>query len=332
MKISGTESLAFAVESIVNASDVQDALHQLTCVDEIQQFYLKTLKYRVEDEIPFYYKMLGFKAASKSEPLPVTPKKTELLLFINEMEKIVRGLYTSLRKGNRLFEVMGSLKAAVESDDLGMIEVNSSSLWDEDRTFQGGDHAFRNALAEDSGGDLYKVQEFEKFLLSVVRHQRWFNTLTQRPLSELGQIRKDDILGNPSKVESLWPKGGWYLKVDDSLGLEIVKKYLTPDSFVPLQFPWLSDFLLLMVFDGLHFEAKYSIEQEEPLVRFKTCKDMPLLINNLTLFRNEISARLYDTQELVRRLRQMDVECGYVIPSLVYPLVATQEQKPVSNA
>jgi hypothetical protein len=320
-----------AVESIVSASDEQDALHRLTCIDEVQQFYLKTLKYRVEDEIPFYYKMLGFKAASKSKPLPVTPKKTELLLFINEMEKIVRGLYTSLPKGNRLYEIMQFLKGAVESEDSRMIEVYSNSLWDEDRTLQGGDHTFRKALAEDSGGDLYKVQWFEEFLLSVVRHQRWFNTLTQRPLSELGQIRKDDLLGNPSKVESLWVKGGWYLKVDDSLGLEIVKKYLTPDSFVPLQFPWLSDFLLLMVFDGLLFEAKYSIEQKEPLVRFKTCDDMPLLMNNLTLLRNEISVHVYDTQELVRRLRHMDAECGYVTPSLLYPLVATQEQKPVSN-
>lgn len=303
-------SLDHAVESVVNASKEQDAVHRLTCFDEIQQFYSNTLKYRVEDELPFYYKMLGFKAATKSKPLPVTPKKTELLLFINEMEKIVRCLYTSLPKGTRLYEEMQSLKGAVESEDLSMIEMHSSSLWDDDRTFPGGDHTFRNALAEDSGGDLYKVQWFEEFLLSVVRHQRWFNTLTQRLLSELGQIREDEL---------------------DFLGLEIVKKYLTPDSYASLQFPWLSDFLLLMVFNGLLFEAKYSIEQEEPLVRFKTCDDMPLLINNLTLLRNEISDRLYDTQELVRRLRHMDVEYGYVIPSLVYPLVATQEQKSVSN-
>jgi hypothetical protein len=127
MKISGTQSLAFAVGSIVNASDVQDALHHLTCIDEIQQFYLKTLKYRVEDEIPFYYKMLGFKAASKSKPLPVTPKKTELLLFINEMERLIRKFdLPDHPKGNRLYAEIQFLKGAVESEDLSIVEV-----WDD---------------------------------------------------------------------------------------------------------------------------------------------------------------------------------------------------------
>jgi len=289
-----------AVEIIVNAGDEQEALHLLTCENDIQQFYSKTLKYRVDDEFPFYYKMSGFKAASKSKPLPVTPKKDELLLFVNDLKKIVHGLWpdSDIRppKASRLFEGIASLRAAVELNDLTMIEVYSSHLWDV---------IFREALAELSGGDLFRVQEFEKFLQSVVCHRRWFNTFSQSSI-------------------------GWYVGDDrrlevDSLGLEIVTKYLKPDSYVPLQFPWLSDFLLLMVFDGLIFEAKYSIEQEQPLVRFKTCKDMPILINNLTLLRNEICARHYDAKELVRRLRHMeDVDRSYVMPSLVYPLLELQ--------
>jgi hypothetical protein len=308
------------VEEIVNARDEEDALHWLNCQKDIQHFYFKTLRYRVEDELPFYYKMVGFKTSSKSKPLQVTPKQTELLLFINEMKKIVQELWPDLGakppKAARLFEGIELLQAAVEANDSHLIEMYSICLWDSDRTFEMGEHRFRKALAEVSGADLYKVQLFEKFLLSVVRHRRWFNSLTQSSLDDL----RDDFLHLKGHADLR-------LKEDGFLGLEIVKKYIDPDSYLTLQFPWLSDFLLLMVFDGLLFEAKYSAKQEQPLPRFREHKNMPLLMNNLTLFRDEICARHYDAQELRRRLRHMEDEEGsYVIPSLVYALLATQER------
>jgi|SRR5271156_1302130 len=297
-------ALDLVINSIANARDEQDALHWLTCEDDVQQFYLETLKYRVTDEFPFYYKMLGFKDASKSKPLPVTPKRTELLLFVNELKKIVQELWPDSGaippQAARLLKEITSLQAAVESDDSNAIEYCSSFLWDEDRTSEIGDHRFRKALAELSGADLFRVQLFEKFLLSVVRHRRWFSTLT------------------PSSFDT---------DGDDVMGLEIVRRYLDADSYVPLQFPWLSDFLLVMVFDGLLFAADYSIEQEEPLLRFKALKDMPLLIATLTLFRNEVNTGLYDAHELARRLRHMeDTDCRYVFPSLIYPLLATHSK------
>jgi hypothetical protein len=317
-----------AVEAIVNARDEQDALHRLTCEDDIQQFYLKDLKYRVEDEFPFYYKMLGFKAASRSKPLPVTPKKTELLLFISELKKIVQELWPDSDvippKAARLFEEIAGLQAAVESDDSSMIEVYSSELWDEDRTFQEGDHTFRKALAELSGADLYRVQLFEKFLLSIVRHRRRFSTLAHTIEEKLQDAESIEDLQGRNPTQSSIQRN-----VDDyALGLEIVTQYLDADSYVPLQFPWLSDFLLLMVFDGLLFEANYSIEPEEPLLRFGEHENVPLLINNLTLFRNEICARHYDAQELARRLRHIeDIEFRYAFPSLVYQLLATHARR-----
>ena len=317
-----------AVEAIVKARDEQYALHLLTCEDDIQQFYLETLKYRVQDEFFFYYKMLGFKDASKSKPLRVTPKKTELLLFINELKKIVQELWpdsgATRPKAARLFEEIAGLQAAVESNDSRMIEVSSSCLWDDERECELGEHKFRKALAELSGADLFKVQLFEKFLLSVVCHRRWFNTLGHTIEEKLQRAESiEHFLGrNPTQSSIQW-------NVHDALGLEIVKKYLDADSYVPLQFPWLSDFLLLMVFDGLLFEANYSIEQGEPLLRFREHKNMLVLINNLTLFRNEICARHYDAQELARRLRHMeDVECRYVFPSLMYPLLALMQDAP----
>ena len=298
------DDLDCAVDAIVNARDEQDALHLLTCEEEVQQFYWKTFKYRVEDEYLFYYKMLGFKDASKSKPLPVTPKKTELLLFVRELKKIAHELWpdsTVLHpKATRLFEEITSLQAAVESEDSRMIEVYSDNLWDPDRTFSMGDNRFRKALAELNGADLFKVQLFEAFLLSVVRHREWFSTLT------LSSIQRDG---------------------DELMGLKIVTQYLETDSYVPVQFPWLSDFLLLMLLDGLLFEANYSIEQKEPPLRFREHKDIPLLIENLTLFRSEICARHYDPHELARRLRRMeDADGRYLFPSLIYPLLATHSK------
>jgi hypothetical protein len=321
-----SDILDSVVESIVKASDEQDALHLLTCDDDVQEFYLKTLKYRVKDEFPFYYKMLGFKDASKSKPLPVTPKKDELLLFINELKKIVQELWPDSGalppKAAWLFGEITSLQAAVESNDSSVIEYCSSFLWDEDRTFEMGGHRFRKALAELSGADFYKVQLFEKFLLSVVRHRRWFNTLAQAIEEKKQRAEIIERLKGRNPTQSSIQRN-----VDDALGLEIVRQYLDANSYVPLQFPWLSDFLSLMIFDGLLFEANYSMEQEEPLLRFREHKSMPSLINNLTLFRDEICARHYDAQELARRLRHMeDTDCRYTFPSLIYPLLATHSK------
>jgi hypothetical protein len=51
-------------------------------------------------------------------------------------------------------------------------------------------------------------------------------------------------------------------------------------------------------------------------------------MTNLMLFRNELSSRMYDPKEMLRRLRQFeDAKGTYVIPSLVYPLLESQECK-----
>jgi hypothetical protein len=53
------------------------------------------------------------------------------------------------------------------------------------------DSSFRRALAELSGADLHKVQQFEKFLLAVVTHRRWFTTFMET--SDLRHV--EDFLG-----------------------------------------------------------------------------------------------------------------------------------------
>jgi hypothetical protein len=254
-----------------------------------------------------------------------TPGGYHRCIFINSLRKTA---------AFRVDAELKSLQVAVESNDLDMIEIISNDLWDTDYTEPIGKQSFRRAIAQENGADLYRVQAFEQFLLSVIRHRRWFNVLSQRPLGDLTRIEK--VFGENVEMDTVSTKDGFHLGVDVSLGLKIVKKYLDPEPYPPRHFGWLSDFLLLMVFDGLLFEARYSAEysirKSKPLVRFSCCENMTLLINNLTLLRDEISARLYDAQELARRLRQMDAECGYVIPSLVYPLVAAQEQKPPFTA
>jgi len=151
--------------------------------------------------------------------------------------------------------------------------------------------------------DLFKIHAFEGYLYRVALARRCLAKIED----ELEQGRPPDDL--------------------DTLGLNVTKDYLT-EEHSPVRMSWLTDFILLLIFDALLLAAQVSLTKAGLFVRFRARKDVAFWMTNLLLFRKELASRTYDPKEMIRRLRQFeDAKGTYVIPSLVYPLLELQVHK-----
>ena len=293
------ETLNDTIRPVLTATDAVDAKRKLVCYQqEIHTFYGKTFCYPIEEEFAFGHLVYQFKQSAADErPLIVT-----------QMEQMIQKLWYAKHDhvpsdggkefyAHSVFEEVMRLRRAVDEKDERMCGYCLDYLWGGDT-----DHDyFRHFLADLNDADLWKIELFESYLREIA----W-------------------SLIYLSEVESGAYKAG---NDFDQLGLDIAKRYLH-DTVSEVRTPWLTDFILLLLFDVLILTAKISLKEAGLFVRFRARKDVALWLTNLLLFRNEIASRCYDSSEMTRRLRGFeDAKGTYVIPSLVYPLLELQVRK-----
>jgi hypothetical protein len=312
------------VRSILEAQDEYQAVRGLIG-QEMRDFYADTLHYPIGVEFEFERLVVLLRRVDN-------PKGK--LHFAVEIEKLIHGLWRANHpedprntddvdsKGSlhfvtndefdafRALEEAKKLRQAVSANDQSLVRPSLERLWS-DNCVTYDDHFFRKMLAALNGTDFYKLLSFEEYLSSVVSSRRYLGRI------EAGVESPPDDL-----VDSLNAIGPHNRRVD--LGVELAKQYLD-DRASWMRMPWLTDFLLLLIFDGLLLMAKISLKNPDLFLRFRESRDVALWVTNLSLFCNEIDSHNYDPQELIRRLRHFEDSNGvYVIPSLVYPLLESQ--------
>jgi hypothetical protein len=197
---------------------------------------------------------------------------------------------------------MNRVADAIAQNDEATAALFLNTIWSTDCADDDG--YFRRSLADlSSDADLFKIQTFEGYLHGLARARRYLARIE----GELEQQRPPNDL--------------------DVLGLDVAKEYLT-EEYSPVRMQWLTDSILVLIFDALLLAAKVSLTKAGLFVRFRARRDVAIWMTNLMLFRNELASRMYDPKEMLRRLRRFeDAKGTYVIPSLVYPLLESQERK-----
>jgi hypothetical protein len=210
----------------------------------------------------------------------------------------------------RAFEEAKKLREAVSANNQSLVKVSLERLRSDNRVTYDG-HLFTAMLASLNGADIGKLFSFEEYVSSVVSAWR-----------HLGRIEAaldsapDGLVDSSNAVQSLNRHAG--------LAIDVAKQYLDGGASW-MQIPWLTDFLLLLIFDGLLLTAKISVNRPDLFSRFRENSDVGLWLTNLARLRSEIDSRSYDPEELIRRLRHLeDSKAEYVMPSLVYRLLESQ--------
>lgn len=297
------ENIKDAISLIDAAKDEKQAVRRvMRNVHELRQFYINTLRYRLDDEFLFEDKADEFKSAEASRK-SLLANEMEQLAFqccfaqdsdLSKKENETSDLYW-------LLQDLASLKEAVLRNDVKMVGLYLNNIWPEKFGDSLEENHFRRAMATASGTDLSKVEQFEEHLLSAIvcrRHLKWYEREGQSQAAQL-----------------------------DELGLDVAKAYIeTHDSYIRI--PWLTDFMLVLVFDVLLTAARLHMLQPKYRFRFLVKKATARWLAGLTAFRNEIAGRAYDAREIIRRLRQYEDSYElYGVPSLVFPLLEIQAGK-----
>jgi hypothetical protein len=223
-------------------------------------------------------------------------------LFAAEMDKSVREIWFSTGAteppsetgpdvySRRVFEKIDDLKEAASENDHQRAEFALDDLEREGY--------FREFLARVSGATRWKVDKFHDYLKQLAHFRRYLSRLEQR----------HQVIHEDQEAELL----------------SLVREYLDENE-IEVRMPWLTDFIVTMIFDMLLIEARCACDNPDDYLRFRRKRYVAVWLTNLRLFRNEVASRTYDALEMVRRLRHHEDSKGaYVIPSLIYPLLNLQ--------
>lgn len=280
-------------DHIRSAKDsAQAAQYLLYSVDEIVSYVKDVFNYPIKDESDFSQMVAEFRRSHHHD---------NKQLCVTAIEKIVKELWFSKRTTEpagsgadfyprAVFDRIEDLKKAVSENDDKMAGYHLDDL--------DGEGYFRNFLAAVSGATAWKVDKFQTYLLEVSSTRRYLWQLEAKQATVEEDLEKDALV--------------------------IAKQYLE-EREIEVRMPWLTDFILWLILDGLILTAMSAFANSGLYIRFRSKRDVAIWLTNMTLFRNEIVSRSYDARELIRRLRQLEDSKGtYPIPSLVYPLLELQ--------